>query len=182
MSATAPPVPVLHGRAVGDVDLATRAARVSLGYVFARHRRGLSVLAAVNPRLDVLRFESALADLSGSAHPSLQETDQLTVALDLPLYLRFDVTKRLDVFGGGVYTYAYVRLETTDRPLYPDALLEEGQTLETTRSRTLDEIASSGRLFAGAVLTFRSGLTAQAAFRGDLAAIDGWTVSLGYRF
>jgi hypothetical protein len=164
----------------GAVDLETRDVRVSLGYVYAQRGRSLTVLAALNPMAAFGRVDRAAAE--GPFFSVLEERDERTeIALQLPLYVRFDVTKRLETFGGGVFTYAYERLEMTQRPRFSGDLT--GQTeIELTREQIVDTFSSDGRLYAGALFTVRSGLTAQAAVRGDLAAIDGWTVSLGYRF
>lgn len=163
----------------GEVDLDTRATRVSLGYVYARRHRGVTVLAALNPTAASERVDQAD---TGPAFASKREIEQLHVALNLPLYVRFDVTRRLEVFGGGVYSYAYRRTEVDERPLYPVDLLDGDPTIETVRDQTSETLASDSRFYAGALLTFRSGFAAQASFNGDLAAIDRWTVSLGYRF
>lgn len=165
----------------GDIALDTRATQVSLGYVYARHGRGMTVLAAVNPTADFGRVESVSARPSNGFPVAKHVLDQASLALNLPLYLRFDVTKRLEAFGGGVYIYRYDRHERTEQPV-PSPASGTDETLEVESSRTTDLFASTGRLFAGAVMTFRSGLTAQASFQGDLAQFSGWTVSIGYRF
>lgn len=170
----------LQGR--DDVDLSTRATQVSLGYVYAMKRRGLTVLAAINPTGGFTHTERVNVDGFGSTLSlSRQEDDVTTLALTLPLYVRFDVTRRLGAFGGGAYTYTYARTESDFRPI---SVAPSGDThvVEQASERTSDVVSSSSALYAGAVMTFRSGLTAQAAFRGNLAEINGWTVSLGYRF
>ena len=162
----------------GDVDLTTSATQASLGYVYAHRNRRLTILAAVNPTAAFERIERVSPEAVPNAVPvSESVTDLTALALHLPLYMRFDVTRSLKAFGGGIYTYGYDRIESTNRP----AAAAEGGN-ESERARTTDLVRSSGRLFAGALLTFRSGLTAQASFHGDLAALEGWTVSLGYRF
>ncbi len=170
-----------------DAEVGTQATQASLGYVYARTHRGLTVLAAINPVGGVAHTEAVRVVNAGSsdgAALSFQETDAATLALVLPLYVRFDVTRRLDAFGGGAYAYTYARTETTERPLLSlsppgDA---PGTSLEQTVERSSEAFTSSGALYAGAVFTFRSGLAAQASFRGNLAELTGWTVSLGYRF
>ncbi len=165
-----------------EADLSGQATRVSLGYVYAHEHRGLTVLAALNPSGSFARTESLREGLS-TPTPSVarEETDVTTLALTLPLYVRFSVTKRLDAFGGGAYTYGYEHTESTLRSI-PTTTLPEAPVVEQETERTSDALSSSSTLYAGAVMTFRSGLTAQAAFRGDLAALNRWTVSLGYRF
>jgi hypothetical protein len=163
----------------GTVDLATRATQASLGYVYARRARRMLILAAINPTAAFERVESVSVSASFGVPGSKRVSDRTALALDLPLYVRFDVTKRLEAFGGGVYTYSYERIESTERPVSTPT----GDMTQTTESnRTADLVMSGGRLFAGALFTFRSGLVAQASFHGDLAAIGGWTASLGYRF
>ncbi|MEM1042595.1 MAG: hypothetical protein AAGI91_08200 [Bacteroidota bacterium] len=176
----------MNGTEVGggeETDLATRATEVSLGYVFARKRRGVTVLAAVNPVGTFAHTEAvAISGFSPSPLPSRQETDATTLALHLPLFVRFNVSKRLEAFGGGTYAYAYNRTETESSPIPLGDEPDLSNIFEETLERTTEQFSSDGRLYAGAVMTFRSGLTAQAVFRGDLAEIDRWTVSLGYRF
>jgi hypothetical protein len=163
----------------GSVDLDTRATQASLGYVYARRARRMLILAAINPTAAFERVESVSTLASFGVPGSKRVSDRTALALNLPLYVRFDVTKGLEAFGGGVYTYSYDRTEYTDRPLSTPS----GAMIQTTEfSRTTDFVASRGRLFAGALFTFRSGLVAQASFHGDLAALSGWTASLGYRF
>ncbi len=161
-----------------EVDLATRATQVSLGYVYAQHYRGMTILAALNPQGGFEHTESAAAFGPGSG-PARRETDATTLALLLPLFVRFDVTRRLDAFGGGAYTYAYTRLETTSRTV---GGLPSTPAGEETTEHTVELFTSTGTLYAGAVFSFSSGLQAQASFRGNLAELTGWTVSLGYQF
>ncbi len=163
-----------------EVDLVTRATQASLGYVYAQRRRGLTILAAINPSGGFAHTESVAVGPFSDA-PSRRETDVTTLALTLPLYVRFDVTRRLDAFGGGAYTYAYARTQTESRPvLLGDP--PEGETRTETSERTVSTFISTGTLYAGAVFSFRSGLRAQASFRGNLAELTRWTVSLGYQF
>lgn len=171
-----------------EADLSTSATRASLGYVYARKpdRRGwntgqgMTILAAINPSGGFERTEAVVTE--GGTFVARRETDLTTLALELPLFVRFGVTERLDAFGGGTYTYTYAHAETVTQPLFSDTAPQDGPTVEITREQTTDTFASGSRLYAGAVFTFRSGLTAQASLRGNLAEVARWTVSLGYRF
>jgi hypothetical protein len=173
----------------GKVALSAEAAEVSLGYVYVRRperrrRRGpsgMTILAAVNPRGEFARTETATADFGGNLRTSSQETAVTSLALELPLYVRFGVTERLDAFGGGSFTYAYERRDIETQLLLPDDP-DDNRTDRITRERVTDQFSSQSRLYAGAVFSFRSGLTAQATFRGNLAELTRWAVSLGYRF
>lgn len=164
----------------GAIDLNARDVRVSVGYVYAQRGRRLTVLAGLNPVARFGRVERAAAE--GPLFTVLEETDERTeLALQLPLYARFDVTERLEAFGGGVVTYTYERMEMTQQPRFSGDVSGQFELVQT-RAQTTDTVSSDGRFYAGALFTFDSGLTAQAAMRGDLANIDRWTVSLGYRF
>ncbi len=165
----------------GEVELSTQATRASLGYVYARtpgrKRRGwtgrdvtgMTILAGINPRGGFERTEAAVAESEDGLLTSRRESEETTLALELPLYVRFGVTERLDAFGGGTYAYGYTHLETVTQPLLREDSIPEGQRVEITRERTTDTFASESRLYAGAIFTFRSGFTAQASFRGNLA-------------
>ena len=162
----------------GTLDLTGRAVRASLGYVYARRTRDMTILAGLNPSATFGHREEAVVPVSAAGPGvSRQETDETQLALALPLYVRFGVTKRLDAFGGGVYAYTYTHVESTTRPVLPD-----DPAYVLMRDSTSDRFVSSGRLYGGAVFTFRSGFTAQASVRGDLANVAGWIVSMGYRF
>jgi hypothetical protein len=167
----------------GEADLGTDDVKVSLGYVHVQKRRGLTVLAAVNPSAEFQRTDFVGVRTTGVLSATRSETEQVSLALDLPLHFEAAVSRRLAVFGGGVYRYAYTQSDDQTRPA-PIDLEEEGPGNEEAESRTRssDTFSSDTRLYGGALLRLRSGLTAQAAFRGDLAQFSGWTVSLGYRF
>ena len=164
-----------------EADLETRATHVSVGYVYAQRHRGLTILAAINPLGGFRHTESLALDGSARAGLTRRDRDETVLALTLPLYVRFDVTKRLDAFGGGAYTYAYSRLDTESRLVPLDTVPADG-TEERTTEQTTEIFSSSGLLYAGAVFSFRSGLRAQASLNGTLSEITRWTVSLGYHF
>ncbi|MEP0548267.1 MAG: hypothetical protein ABJF88_15125 [Rhodothermales bacterium] len=167
-----------------DRDLGTWAGRLSLGYVYAHKRRGLTVLAGVNPHVTFLSADFLDASLFTPFVGTFTEVDDRTISLDLPLHVEAPVSRRLALFGGGLYRYTFASFDVAQRPIRGEdeppipfpVVIEESQRRET------DTVFTNARLYAGALLTLRSGLTAQAAFRGDLAAYSGWTVSIGYRF
>lgn len=178
----------------GEVALGTQTTRASLGYVYARtpgrkrrgwtgrsgSEHGMTILAAVNPQGGFARTESAVVE--NNLLVTRRETEQTTLAVEFPLYVRFNVTERLEAFGGGTYTYAYTRTETAEEPLLPADAVPEGTTIRLIENRTTGLVTTDARLYAGAVFTFRSGFTAQASLRGNLAEVSGWTVSMGYHF
>ncbi len=163
-------------------DLDTWGGRLSLGYVYSYKRRGLTVLAGVNPNVQFLNADYLDSSIFAPFAGTLTEYDDLTINLDLPLHVEAPVSRRFALFGGGQYRYTFASSDVERRPFSDEEVTTVPETIEELRRRSTDSVFSSARLYAGALLSLRSGLTAQAAFRGDLAAYSGWTVSIGYRF
>jgi hypothetical protein len=174
---------VFTDEASGTADLDAFVTEVTLGYVYARRKRGLIVLAGAVPSARFERRDATDARLGGGVSVLHTEVEALRLALDLPLHVQVPVSRTLALFGGGVYRYSYQDATSSTRPVDPTSTLPDDLPFEERVSETdAQTVTSSSRLYGGAIFRLRSGLTAQAAFRGDLAQFSGWTVSLGYRF
>ena len=164
--------------AAGEDDVTMRVLRLSLGYIYARKGRGAQVLAGVVPTAGFARVESLDAS---QIDVRRIYTDVTVLGLQLPLHVHLPVKRSLALFGGGVYSYEHFEVEQAAESIplddAGDLIVIDQQRVDNTTT-----FVSGGRLYGGAILSLRSGLTAQAAFRGDLANFEQWTVSLGYRF
>lgn len=167
----------------GDSDLSTRVLDFTLGYVYAHKGRRARVLAGLLPTASLNRVEAIdTGSVEFEPQADLLTFDRTALGVELPLHVHVPLKRSLALFGGGVYAYDYLRTEQTVEPLSPPSDLPEDFEQERMLSVTNTTFQSRNRLYGGATLALRSGLTAQAAFRGDLANFERWTVSLGYRF
>ena len=163
----------------------------ALGYV---HRRrfgrtavvaGARLAAAGGRRRDAVA-PGAIADYLYPRYPFQAvvedaQADFFAATATLPLHAEAPVAGPFRLFGGGVFSYdlAYAKGRYDLRRGVTSPEVVEVQETYREEGRRFE---SDGRFYLGTRLRTKSGLAAQAAFRGSLSSFGGWTVSLGYHF
>ncbi len=167
-----------------ESDLGSAEYEAALAYVHAYEARWLRVLAALVPSFSYATRDGVGTVLSGEGDTEARAVSEETLAagVALPLHFRGQMTRRLELFGGGAFGYQYGRFEQREDPLLlggdaPD--LPGGVREAGTESSSLSTRAS---YYIGAVYEASGDLVLQAAFFGDFAAFGSWTISAGYRF
>ena len=159
---------------------------LSTGYLSKYNFNDLDILIGLNPQFKYDEYKDAgsCSIRSSLTFPFIMYKHKLTyIALQIPIYLEYSPARWCSFFGGLNYKYAHVNdkydssldLTQTEYSKY----YYESNTLKSGKSSFL---SSSKDIYAGMVLKHECGIQLKTSFRGNLATISNWNVTLGYIF